>query len=110
MIESIQFRARQSSMSFAGDTVELYAFTEGESCSCAEPLVMKPADPLCAIGSFCRIRQEQAQVLMDDLWLVGLRPSEGTGSAGSLKATQNHLSDLKTILFHKLGIKNETRG
>jgi hypothetical protein len=50
---------------------------------------------------------EGAQRLMDDLWHCGVRPTEGTGSAGSLKATQNHLADLKKILFHKLGIDKE---
>jgi hypothetical protein len=38
---------------------------------------------------------EVAQNLMDELWICGLRPSEGTGSAGSLKATENHLKDMK---------------
>ena len=48
---------------------------------------------------------EHAQILMDDLWDCGLRPSEGSGSAGSMLATQQHLADMKKILFHKLGIK-----
>lgn len=42
---------------------------------------------------------EQAQVLMDDLWMSGLRPSEGTGSAGALAATQKHLEDMRTLVF-----------
>ena len=47
---------------------------------------------------------QDAQILIDDLWLCGLRPSEGTGSAGSLKATENHLKDMRKIVFKKLGI------
>jgi hypothetical protein len=42
-----------------------------------------------------------AQALMDDLWNVGLRPTEGTGSAGSLAATQRHLEDMRTLVFKK---------
>jgi hypothetical protein len=38
---------------------------------------------------------EAAQQLMDELWQCGIRPSEGTGSAGSLKATQDHLESMK---------------
>ena len=38
-----------------------------------------------------------AQQLIDDLWQAGLRPTEGTGSAGSLSATQNHLKDMRKI-------------
>jgi hypothetical protein len=41
------------------------------------------------------------------LWNCGLRPTEGSGSAGSLAATQRHLDDMRTVAFHKLGIKGE---
>lgn len=41
----------------------------------------------------------QAQILMDSLWDCGLRPSEGSGSAGALKAVQNHLEDMRTLVF-----------
>ncbi len=43
-----------------------------------------------------------AQTLMDDLWAAGLRPTEGTGSAGSLRATENHLKDMQRLVFNKL--------
>ncbi len=42
---------------------------------------------------------EDAQQFMDELWRVGFRPSEGTGSAGSLAATQKHLEDMRTLVF-----------
>ena len=41
------------------------------------------------------------QVLMDDLWNCGIRPSEGAGSAGSLKATQYHLEDMRKLIFEE---------
>lgn len=37
------------------------------------------------------------QALMDGLWQCGLRPTEGTGSAGALAATQLHLKDMQRI-------------
>ena len=37
------------------------------------------------------------QELMDALWDCGLRPSEGSGSAGQLAATQKHLEDMRLI-------------
>ena len=43
--------------------------------------------------------EEEAQILMDDLWNCGFRPTEGTGSAGSLAATERHLKDLQTMVF-----------
>ena len=51
---------------------------------------------------------EGAQVLMDDLWHAGLRPTEGSGSAGSLAATQRHLEDMRTLVFKPMGHKAES--
>ena len=45
------------------------------------------------------IPTEDAQTLMDDLWQAGLRPTEGTGSAGSLAATERHLKDMRRLVF-----------
>ncbi|HTI72907.1 MAG TPA: hypothetical protein VMF06_23240 [Candidatus Limnocylindria bacterium] len=45
-----------------------------------------------------------AQSLMDGLWECGFRPAQGSGSAGSLAATQNHLADMRAIVFSKLEI------
>jgi hypothetical protein len=42
---------------------------------------------------------EQAQQFMDELWRVGFRPTEGSGSAGSLAATERHLADMRKIVF-----------
>jgi hypothetical protein len=41
----------------------------------------------------------QAQQFMDELWSCGLRPTEGTGSAGAMAATQAHLKDLQRLVF-----------
>lgn len=52
------------------------------------------------------LEPSNAQELMDDLWAAGIRPSEGTGSAGSLKATEYHLDDMRNIA---LTLLEETR-
>lgn len=57
-----------------------------------------PEEPL------LRLQRDDAQRLMDELWNVGLRPSEGSGSAGQLAAVQNHLEDMRTIAMSQLGI------
>jgi hypothetical protein len=46
-----------------------------------------------------RLNASEAQVLMDDLWACGVRPTEGAGSAGAMAATQAHLRDLQCLLF-----------
>ena len=40
-----------------------------------------------------------AQQLMDELWHCGLRPTEGSGSADSLAATERHLADMRRLVF-----------
>lgn len=48
------------------------------------------------------MRIEDAQQLVDELWRAGLRPTDGTGSAGSLAATERHLKDMQRIAFQLL--------
>jgi len=52
-----------------------------------------------------RLPMEVAQQLMDQLWLCGLRPTEGTGSAGSLAATEKHLNDMRAIVSKQLQVQ-----
>ena len=51
------------------------------------------------------MKSDEVQELMDNLWRIGFRPSEGTGSAGALLATQKHLEDMRKIAFDLL-VKN----
>lgn len=50
------------------------------------------------------LEMSEAQHLMDVLWDCGLRPSEGSGSAGSLAATEKHLADMRKLAFHALQV------
>lgn len=68
-------------------------------------LVLKPVEPGAFIESTLALPYDDAQTLMDDLWQAGLRPTEGSGSAGSLAATERHLADMRTIAFGKLELK-----
>jgi len=49
-----------------------------------------------------RMSKADGQNLMDELWRCGIRPSEGSGSAGSLAATERHLADMRTIAMGSL--------
>lgn len=51
-----------------------------------------------------QLPQRTAQQLIDELWFCGLRPTEGSGSAGSLAATERHLSDMRAMAFASLKI------
>lgn len=66
----------------------------------AKPIVMETLPEHSVITEpTLRITHTAAQQLMDNLWQCGLRPSEGSGSAGSLKATEKHLEDMRRLVF-----------
>ncbi len=50
-----------------------------------------------------RLDTEESQQLMDRLWDIGFRPSEGTGSAGAMAAVERHLKDLQKLVFNRNG-------
>ncbi len=103
--ESIKIRAERG---YFGERIDLYAFSKSDGItSQGLPLVMETipnnnariSDPTISIG------KDEAQLLMDDLWQAGIRPSEGSGSAGSLRATEKHLNDMRKIVENKLGVE-----
>ena len=68
--------------------------------SIAQPLVFVETEDYTSYKApAIRLQLEEAQLLIDELWNCGLRPSEGTGSAGSLAATERHLKDMQKIAF-----------
>lgn len=75
----------------------------------AEPVVLRTIEDGEIIPDpTVSLRREAAQRLMDELWRCGLRPTEGSGSAGSLAATERHLKDMQAIamgLLRKDGVQ-----
>jgi len=47
---------------------------------------------------------DEAQQIMNELWLAGLRPKDGAGALAHVESLQSHLSDLRTVAFHALKI------
>lgn len=68
----------------------------------AAPLTMIEMAEGEMVNAAFRMENQTAQGLMDELWRCGLRPSEGSGSAGSLAATERHLKDMQTIAMGAL--------
>jgi len=99
-------RARRADIRCGADLIRLFAIQQKEDgiCYVAQKLELKAAEEGLVVDSFLEINIQEAQRLIDDLWDCGLRPSEGTGSAGAMKAVENHLADMKTIVFHVLKI------
>lgn len=83
-----------------GETVAVFLDKfEGQRAFTAKPLEFRErkafegdSDPAFFLN------EAMAQKLMDDLWTCGLRPSEGTGSAGAMAACQEHLKDLREVV------------
>ena len=67
----------------------------------AEPVTLRVESQSCMspLTPTFSLSRTAAQELMDNLWTCGLRPSEGTGSAGALAATQKHLDDMRRLVF-----------
>lgn len=72
----------------------------GENYALAEPLIMTTrTEQFVPLEPTTTLSLTAAQQLIDDLWDCGLRPSEGSGSAGAMAATERHLKDMQTLVF-----------
>lgn len=92
-----------------GVSIYLRQRTVGVGTAVARPVVFERlAFDGGIVEPMLRLGIQQAQQLMDELWQCGLRPSEGTGSAGSLAATERHLKDMQAVamgLLRKDGVQ-----
>ncbi len=105
MIEGLQIRATIEK--FRGGKVNLFGIdvnSKSHSMGVVEYLSLTEHGAFTETPSMCSISTDAAQQLMDDLWQCGLRPSEGTGSAGAMAAVEKHLADMRTIAFNRLKI------
>lgn len=104
--QGIIIRAIRAGFDFDPDVINLFGKAiHGRNVKYIEPVIWKDRESkFQVLKPFLELEKHNAQKLMDDLWDCGLRPSEGSGSAGALKKTENHLADMRKIVFHKLGI------
>ena len=97
MKRGLMFTAQRVPLSPA---IQLFmAQRSGKKLSLAANVVMRDLAEGEVAQPFLTMDVTEAQTLMDELWYCGLRPSEGTGSAGSLAATERHLSDMRKLVF-----------
>lgn len=90
-----------------GRAVELLVGSNrGQSVYLADEILLDQVidEPGVAPKPSMTIAPPAAQQLMDDLWTAGFRPSEGVGSAGSLRAVEKHLADMRAIAFNRLKV------
>lgn len=99
----IEVMARREQWS-AGVSIYMRKVVVGMSVEIVQPVAFKrlsaeEAEQTMVIEPVVRLPIQSAQQLMDELWQCGLRPTEGTGSAGSLAATERHLADMRALVF-----------
>lgn len=75
-------------------------------CEAADPHKMivgkflsEEQDRYRAIAPCLTLAAQDFQMLVDDLWTIGVRPRAARGSAGQLDAVQAHLKDMRDLVF-----------
>lgn len=74
--------------------------------SVAQPLVMSEVEEGREVKPTFELDPTRTQELFNQLWNAGFRPKDGTGSVGQLQATEDHLNDMRKIVFFNMGIKD----
>lgn len=63
-----------------------------------------PVEECSSVSENFRLKNSDVQRIMDNLWAAGVRPSSGDGNEGALKATQNHLLDVRGVMNRLLEV------
>lgn len=99
-------------MNHARELIELYVFADIESVRyCATEVTFeKLEDGSRHPHETLAINEATAKQLMDSLWQAGVRPSDQFGRREGLTAKQAHIDDLRTVLFHTIGVEGGSDG
>lgn len=104
----MQVAVRRNFAAFGDVEIAVFEHSSNEkgimAVAMALPLTFQTVDPNDYALQYVptmRLPDESAQQLMDGLWNAGLRPKEGSGSAGALAATQKHLEDFRSLVFKR---------
>lgn len=67
----------------------------------AQPAVFEvlPEGEAHAAGPLLKLNHDSIQMMMDELWAAGVRPSKGVSSEGQIEAIAAHLDDMRKIAF-----------
>jgi hypothetical protein len=82
------------------NAVELQIVTADRKSRVTQLTLTDDIDPGAILEPTLKLSLDAAQTLMDDLWNAGIRPTEGAGSAGAMRAVERHLEDMRTLVFN----------
>ena len=80
----------RAQLNIARRSVDLFDFAEGSGLD-----ARTPGEEIKAIAY---LNDWEAQVLLDDLWAAGIRPSRGVASAGALDEAHEHIETLRRMV------------
>jgi len=95
----LKIRARREDWSGGIALLVMQQHGDGSPRSVATNLIMTTVEESQLVQPTLTIGRQEAQNLIDELWDCGLRPSEGSGSAGAMAATERHLADMRKLVF-----------
>jgi hypothetical protein len=84
-----------------GISIYMRQITVGDGTMVAAPVSMVKHGTRLMYEPMLVLDVQLSQKLMDELWQCGVRPSEGSGSAGQLAAVKYHLEDMRNLVFKK---------
>jgi hypothetical protein len=102
MKRRLRVLARRPSFHAGVDLLIAQLDCDGDIKSVAGNLVFTEVAPDIYVEPTIVLTGETAQALMDELYAIGLRPTDAVDSAGALKATSFHLEDMRRLVFDKV--------
>lgn len=72
---------------------------EFKHCYVADGLTMREHQPGTTVQPTVTLNQVEAQQLFDELWRHGFRPNDGSGNSGHIGAINEHLQDMRRLVF-----------
>ena len=98
MEANLKIRAQNGNW-YDGVEIAILELKDNGTRSVATQILMEAKQEGVVTKPILTLTKEQAQLLFNDLWHCGLRPTDGSGNSGELGATKYHLEDMRKLVF-----------
>ena len=80
------------------DRIEVFVY---DRTHVAKPAVLEfdPRDEGALIEPCLELDHDAAQQLMNELWKIGIRPKDGSGTVAHVDSMKAHLEDMRRLVF-----------
>jgi len=77
-----------------------YKESQHDTAAFAQSITMQSVeDKAVEIPSIMTLTKIEVQKWLDELWALGIRPSNGEGNIGEIGAVKYHLEDMRKLVF-----------